>query len=191
MLVPSIACQSTNPARTNAARAKAAAAKPGDAKTVAGTPQGTQPSEPSVAAAPTAPTPPTVAEAPPTPTPPAAPPTAGAAAVADPLGQHMTDPLWFRKTIFADKGTVLDTKRSEADDQGRFSSLMRFELDGMQVEGCADHLTELVSADVPDIERTSKDGRIQLTGNTRDYTITFMCGEAKGKTIAYVSYAWT
>lgn len=118
--------------------------------------------------------------------PPAAPPDPKA------LGAHQADPSWFRKTIFGDEGKVLDTKRSEADDQGRFSSLIRFELTEKTVEACADHLEGLVKKDVPNIERkTQPDGRVQLSGSTDKYKLTFLCGDAKGKTIAYVSYQWT
>jgi hypothetical protein len=108
------------------------------------------------------------------------------------LGAHLVDPRWFRKTIFGDAATVLDTKRSQADDQGRFSSLIRFELPTMTPEGCADHLQALVKDDVPEVVRETKpDGRVQLSGNTDRYKITFICGQDKGKTIAYVSYQWT
>ncbi len=108
------------------------------------------------------------------------------------LGAHLADPGWFRKTIFGDEGKVLDTKRSEADDQGRFSSLIRFELTDKTVDACADHLEQLVKKDVPNVERkTQPDGRVQLAGSTDKYKLTFLCGDAKGKTIAYVSYQWT
>ncbi len=107
-------------------------------------------------------------------------------------GRHLADPSWFRKTMFGDKGKVLDTKRSAADDRGLFSSLIRFELTDMTVEACADHLEGLVKTDIPAVEREAKpDGRIQLSGNTDSFKITFLCGEAQGKTIAYVSYSWT
>lgn len=108
------------------------------------------------------------------------------------LGAHLADPRWFRKTMFGDAAKVLDTKRSQADDAGRFSSLIRFELPDMKPEACGDHLQGLVKDDVPNLERkTEPDGRVQLTGNTDRYKLTFICGETEGKTIAYVSYQWT
>lgn len=108
------------------------------------------------------------------------------------LGAHMVDPRWYRKTMFGDAGKVLDTKRSQADDQGRFSSLIRFEVADMKPEGCADHLEKLVKDDIPQVKREAQpDGRIQLSGNNDRYKITFICGEAQGKTIAYVSFQWT
>jgi hypothetical protein len=108
------------------------------------------------------------------------------------LGAHLVDPRWFRKTMFGDTAKVLDTKRSQADDQGRFSSLIRFEIPEMTLEGCADHLQALVKDDVPEVTRETKpDGRVQLSGSTDRYKLTFICGEAQGKTIAYVSYQWT
>jgi hypothetical protein len=108
------------------------------------------------------------------------------------LGAHLVDPSWFRKTMFGDAAKVLDTKRTQADEQGRFSSLIRFELTDMKPESCADHLQGLVKDEVPNLERkTTPQGRVQLTGNTDRYKLTFQCGEAQGKTIAYVSYQWT
>lgn len=123
----------------------------------------------------------------------------GAAAQAPPatdpakaLGAHLADPRWYRKTMFGDKGKVLDTKRSQADDQGRFSSLIRFELVDMTPEACADHLQKLVADEVSNVERTVQpDGRVQLVGSTDRYKLTFLCGQTEGKTIAYVSYQWT
>jgi hypothetical protein len=108
------------------------------------------------------------------------------------LGAHLVDPGWYRKTLFGDTAKVLDTKRSKADDQGRFSSLIRFEVPDMTLEGCAEHLQAAVKADVPTIERETKpDGRVHLTGATERYKITFVCGQNEGKTIAFVSYEWT
>jgi hypothetical protein len=108
------------------------------------------------------------------------------------LGAHLADPRWYRKTLFGDKGKVLDTKRTQADEQGRFSSLIRFEVADTTVEGCADHLQEAVKPEVPTVERETKpDGRIQLSGATDRYSITFLCGEHEGKVIAFVSFQWT
>jgi hypothetical protein len=107
------------------------------------------------------------------------------------LGAHLVDPHWFRKTMFGEQGKVLDTKRSQADAEGRFSSLIRFEVD-MKPEGCADLLQGVVKDEIPEVTREAQpDGRIQLSGNTDRYKITFICGETAGKTIAYVSYQWT
>jgi len=108
------------------------------------------------------------------------------------LGGHLVDPRWFRKTIFGDKGKVLDTKRSKADDQGRFSSLIRFEVADTTLEGCAEHLEKAVKDEVANVKRETKpDGRVHLTGSTDRYEITFVCGQNEGKTIAFVSYQWT
>lgn len=108
------------------------------------------------------------------------------------LGAHLVDPRWFRKTMFGDKGKVLDTKRSQADAEGRFSSLIRFEIADTTTEGCADHLQGLVKDEIPEVKREPQpDGRIQLSGSTDRYKITFICGQTEGKTIAYVSYQWT
>ncbi|MCA9704933.1 MAG: hypothetical protein KDK70_03675, partial [Myxococcales bacterium] len=127
---------------------------------------------------------------------PAAPPEPAAPSDATPapdaLGAHLADPLWFRKTMFGDKGKVLDTKRSTADEQGRFSSLLRFELADTTVEQCAEQIQGLVGSEITSLQREAKpNGRVQLKGNTERYEATFVCGSAEGKTIAYVSYSWT
>lgn len=127
----------------------------------------------------------------PTPTPAPTPAPAAEKAAAGDLGQQRVDPRWFRKTLFGDEGSVLDTKRTQADEQGRFSSLIRFELAEMDVAACADHLTAAVKDDIPALDRTGQDGRVQLKGEGKGYSVTFMCGEANGKTIAYVSYTWS
>lgn len=108
------------------------------------------------------------------------------------LGAQLADPRWFRKTMFGEGAKVLDTKRSQADDQGRFSSLIRFELPDTTIEACAEQLQQKVADDVSNLEReVQPDGRIQLKGSTDRYSLTFICGQAQGKTIAYVSYQWT
>ncbi len=130
----------------------------------------------------------------PTPTPTPAPTAAGTPPPTDgkALGRQFADPRWYRKTMFGDKGKAIDTKRSEADDQGRFSSLIRFELTDTTVQACADQLVEAIKDDITNAKRDAKpDGRVQISGSNDRYTVTFMCGEASGKTIAYVSYAWT
>ncbi len=126
------------------------------------------------------------------PTPDAKPPAPPSPADSKSLGAQFTDPGWFRKTMFGDKGKALDTKRSEADEQGRFSSFIRFELDGLDVGGCADHLEGLLKEAVPNLTREPlAEDRIQLKGNNERYRVTFQCGANKGKSIAYVSYEWT
>lgn len=190
LLAPGCLGQS-NPNPRTATKGKTADAKKAPASP--STPEA--PSTPTPAAAPTAvaPAAPAAPVAPPTPAAPTAPPAApdAQAPAAGDLGQARVDPGWFRKTMFGDQGSVIDTKRTEADDQGRFSSLIRFELSEMDVNGCADHLAGMVKEDVPALERKPQDGRVQLEGNGDGYSVTFVCGEAQGKTIAYVSYRWT
>ncbi|MEX1367917.1 MAG: hypothetical protein AB1Z98_32610 [Nannocystaceae bacterium] len=176
LLVPACLGSADSKPRT-AAQAKTAAAAPD-----------TTPAAPPAAALEATPTPPPAPAPEPAPEPAA--PAAESSAPAN-LGENRIDPRWFRKTIFGDKGNVLDSKRTEADEQGRFSSLIRFELTDMDVEGCADHLEGMVKDDIPTVERKPQDARIQLEGSTADYSITFVCGEANGKTIAYVSFTWT
>lgn len=122
--------------------------------------------------------------------PPGAHPDAGGG---DALGRRFLDPPWFRKTIFEDAKAV-DVKRTEADDQGRFSSQLLIDLaDGTTSEQCAAHLEERVRPHVANLARAEAkgDGRIRLDGSTDRYTVTFVCGDAKGVMKAYVAYAWT
>lgn len=185
LLVAVPACQgkgtAPTPAKGAAPAGAAAAAKP----TPAAAPQaGPAPRAASPAV------PPTPVAAAPTPAP-SKDPAAGEGTAPKDLGLALADPRWFRMTMFGDKGKTLDTKRSEADEQGRFTSMIRFELTDMDVAGCADHLEKTVKEDISSLERKDTDGRIQLDGKNDRFSVTFVCGEAKGKTIAYVSYAWT
>lgn len=115
-----------------------------------------------------------------------------AVAAADPLGQRFRDPLWFRETLFGDKGTKVDFARSEANEAGLFKSHLIFELaDGTSVDDCVTMVTDKLKSDV-ELKREDKpDDRAQLTGSTERYDVTAMCGEAKGKMRAYVAYEWT
>lgn len=108
------------------------------------------------------------------------------------LGQRFRDPPWFRKTML-DGAEVLDTARSEADDQGRFKSHILFGLpEGTTVEDCAKRVTEKVKADVPNLEqKVQDDGRINVSGSTDRYKVSMICGEGKGVMRAYVGYQWT
>lgn len=190
MLVAVAACQGKSTAPTPTTAAKAAKPGPGG--------------EAKLANAPAEPAPVSAADGGPTPTEVAAAEAKAGAGVSqgpvpslqnDPekaLGAHLVDPGWYRKTLFGDEAKVLDTKRSQADDQGRFSSLIRFEVPNMTLEGCADHLAAAVKSEVPEVKRETKpDGRVYLSGATDRYEITFVCGQNEGKTIAFVSYQWT
>ncbi len=130
----------------------------------------------------------------------AAPPEAsepGAVAVAeeagDALGSRFRDPPWFRKTMFGDDATSVNTARSEANEAGLFKSHIVFELPaGTTAEACAQQATDAVAKFVTGLERTEESGgRLKLTGSSDRYNVTMMCGEAKGTMRAYVAYEWT
>lgn len=102
------------------------------------------------------------------------------------------DPKWFRVDLFP--GAALTSSgRTARDEAGLFATQMLLTLpDGATREGCVDTLTQAVADVVPKLERQDgKDGRVTLTGNNDDYAVTLLCGEAKGKLNAYVSYRWS
>lgn len=117
-------------------------------------------------------------------------PTAVPSAEDDPLGRRFIDPPWFRKDML-EGAKAVNVSRSEADDNGFFSSHILFELpEGTTAERCAEMIIEKVEKTVPDLERTNEADRIKLTGSTDRYRVSSMCGEAKGVMRAFVSFEW-
>ena len=58
-------------------------------------------------------------------------------------------------------------------------------------DACVDALKAAVTTAVPTLEtQPVKDERVTLTGSNADYHVTMLCGEAKGKMSAYISYRW-
>ncbi|MEZ4380567.1 MAG: hypothetical protein R3A79_04435 [Nannocystaceae bacterium] len=101
------------------------------------------------------------------------------------------DPSWFRTTIFSG-ATIVKEGRSPADENGLFASQITMQLaDGTTREACVEHLKETVGADVPDLAIEDQGDRTALSGSAEHYTVTLLCGEAKGKMTAYISYRWT
>lgn len=104
---------------------------------------------------------------------------------------NLRDPSWFKPTIFAG-ATVVKQGRSPADDDGLFASQITLQLaDGTTVEACVDHLSEVVGSDVPNLAVKNEGDRTSINGSTDHYSVTLLCGEAKGKMTAYISYRWT
>lgn len=101
------------------------------------------------------------------------------------------DPSWFRSDLFPG-ATVTSTGRTARDEAGLFATQMLLALpDGSKLDGCLDTLSQAVAGVVPQVERLAgKDGRVTLTGSNDDYAVTLICGEAKGKLNAYISYRW-
>jgi len=149
---------------------KAAAAEPGTLPVAA----------PGTAAAPATPASPAV---------PAASPAAAAGAGPDAVAAAYVDPPWFRADALP--GKLLKQGRSEADAQGRFSSLLLIELDeGATVEGCVEQAKALVKDAVPELERTDATDRVQLTGTAERYRVSFVCGAANGRVRASLNLQW-
>ncbi len=88
--------------------------------------------------------------------------------------------------------TVKTAGRTVPDEAGLFSTQMLFALaDGTTVDACLTTVKAALAEAVPEPEREEgKDGRVTLKGRTADYTVVAICGEAKGKPTAYISYQW-
>lgn len=102
------------------------------------------------------------------------------------------DPAWFSPAIYP-TATVTKKGRSPADDQGRFTAQILFQLpDGASLADCTDPLARAVEGVVANLDREQgADGRVTLRGQAADYDVVFICGEVKGKMTAFVSYRWT
>lgn len=102
------------------------------------------------------------------------------------------DPKWFRVDLFPG-AALMSSGRTARDEAGLFATQMLLALpDGTTREGCVDTLTQALSSVVPQLDRQEgKDGRVTLTGSNEDYAVTLLCGEAKGKLNAYISYRWS
>lgn len=103
----------------------------------------------------------------------------------------LRDPSWFKPTMFAD-AKVLSQGRAAADENGLFSSQITLQLsEGTNIDACVVHLIDAVRADVPELKFEDKGDRHSITGSTSTYSVVLLCGEAKGRMTAYISYTWT
>lgn len=101
------------------------------------------------------------------------------------------DPKWFKPELFPG-ATITSSGRTQKDEQGLFSTQMLLVLPaGTTRDACVDALKAAVATAVPTLEtQPVKDDRVTLTGSNADYHVTMLCGEAKGKMSAYISYRW-
>jgi hypothetical protein len=101
------------------------------------------------------------------------------------------DPAWLRSDLFPG-ATVSSAGRTARDSAGLFSTQLLLALpEGTTREKCIETVTAAVAGAVPALERKeAADGRVTLTGSNDDYTAILVCGEAKGKMSAYLSYRW-
>jgi hypothetical protein len=101
------------------------------------------------------------------------------------------DPAWLRPDLFPG-ATVSSAGRTPRDNAGLFSTQLLLALpDGTTRDACVDTVSKAIAADLPALER--KEGpndRVTLSGSNDDYAATIVCGEAKGKMSAYLSYRW-
>ena len=102
-----------------------------------------------------------------------------------------SDPSWFKADLFPG-ATITSSGRTQKDEQGLFATQMLLSLPaGATREACVDTLKAAVAGAVPTLEQQAgKDDRVTLTGSNDDYHVTMLCGEAKGKMSAYISYRW-
>jgi hypothetical protein len=101
------------------------------------------------------------------------------------------DPPWLRRDLFPG-ATVKTAGRTAPDEAGLFSTQMLFALaEGTTVDACLTTLKTALAEAVPGLAREDgEDGRVTLSGRTPNYAVVAICGEAKGKPTAYVSYEW-
>jgi len=101
------------------------------------------------------------------------------------------DPPWLRADLFPG-ATVASSGRTARDSAGLFSTQLLLALpEGTSRDTCIETVTAAVGSAVPALERKGgPDGRVTLTGSNDDYAATLVCGEAKGKMSAYLSYRW-
>jgi len=101
------------------------------------------------------------------------------------------DPPWLRVDLFPG-ATVASSGRTARDSAGLFSTQLLLALpEGTSRDTCIETVTAAVGSAVPALERKGgPDGRVTLTGSNDDYAATLVCGEAKGKMSAYLSYRW-
>jgi len=104
---------------------------------------------------------------------------------------NQRDPAWFRATLFAD-AELLKQGRAPAEEDGLFASQITVALaEGTTLDACVDHLMEAVGAEVSGLEIEDQGDRRSITGATAHYSVLLLCGEAKGRMTAYLSYRWT
>jgi len=114
--------------------------------------------------------------------------------VQDPLGLRFRDPPWFRRDLFdTSEAIVVDFARSDRDANGLFKSHLLFEFLGpVTLDACAGLTRAKLAADVGTLQEEKQDDkRIRLTGSTARYRVAVICGDANGKTRAYLGYEWT
>lgn len=103
-----------------------------------------------------------------------------------------SDPSWFRVELFPGAKQT-SSGRTAKDDQGLYSTQMLLALPaGTTRDTCVDTLRGALASDLPTLEQKQdpKDGRVSLSGSNADYSVTLVCGEAKGTMSAYLSYRW-
>lgn len=120
-------------------------------------------------------------------------PSSEPVAVPNPAGpvRGPSDPEWLRADLFPG-ATVTSSGRTAPDSAGLFATQVLMSLpEAVTRDACVETLTNAVAKVVPSLER--KDGpedRVTLTGDNEDYAVTLVCGSAKGKMSAYLSYRW-
>jgi len=97
------------------------------------------------------------------------------------------DPGWFRADLF-EGATVIRQGHTRPDDEGQVAAQITLQLaEGATREECVAALQAAVIGDfTPEMEE--KEDRVYLRGSTDLYTATLLCGEAKGRMTAFLSW---
>lgn len=123
------------------------------------------------------------AKAPPAPEAVPSPPAATPAPQVDGRG----DPPWFREDLLPDTKLVKKSRSQGA------QSMMLFDFpEGVTPEDCVAKVKEKLEPHVSLVEAPDqgKPGQLTYKGETDEYRVTVVCGDAKGTTRAYLGYQW-
>jgi hypothetical protein len=101
--------------------------------------------------------------------------------------ERRQDPPWFREDLMADTKLVKKSRSQGAE------SMMLFALpEGASPEDCVAKVKEKLEPHVSLVEAPGqgKPGQLTYKGETDEYRVTVVCGDAKGTTRAYLGYQW-
>ena len=99
-------------------------------------------------------------------------------------------PAWYTADVVENLGVIQQQKTVEEAD-GSYMAFMLFEMKAEHTpETCLDLFRAKIAGDV-ELGATAavpqQDGQLQFSGETATYTVSVVCGEAKGKQTAFLS----
>ena len=108
---------------------------------------------------------------------------------ARPAGARPGDPPWFREDLFAG-ATLVKRGHTSPDAEGKISAQITLRLaDGTTREECLRTVRAAVQDEVASLHELAAADRTTLTGEAERYTVTLICGEARGAMTAYLSWS--